>query len=120
MPKPTEVVKNPLDEWVSEKDTQIEKEPTPIELMINEMLGTNNIEIKTDLTDQLIVALTKGTIFADRYKSDLMSKLVLTISKYRISKGRKGRDEIKEMAKGLGSYASDETPSFMSRLFKGD
>jgi len=118
-----EIVKDVIDPtraWLTKDEMKVEKDPTPIEIMIGEMIGTDNIEIKTDLTDPLIIALTKGTIFAERYKSPIMAKLVLIVSKYRISRNRKGREEIKEMAKGLGSYAMEDTPSFMSRLFKGD
>jgi hypothetical protein len=119
MPNP-ETFKDPMGAWQSQNEMEVVKEDTPIETMIKEMIGTDNIEIKTDLTDQLIVALTKGTIYADRYKNDLMGKLVLVISKYRISRNRKGREEMREMAKGLGSYNMEESPSFMSRLFKGE
>jgi hypothetical protein len=112
--------KDPLNMWQTKDDLKVEKEPTPIELLINEMLGVNNLEMKTVLNDPLIIALTKGTIFADRYKSPIMEKLVMTVSKYRISKNGKGRDDIKEMAKGLGGYNMEESPSFMSRLFKGE
>jgi hypothetical protein len=119
MSKPKDIG-DPLNIWTRPEEIQMEKEPTPIELMINEMLGVNNIEIKTDLTDSLIVALTKGSIYADLYDNKIMGKLVLTISKYRISRNRKGRDEIKDMARNLGGVSGDETPSFMRRLFKGD
>lgn len=111
---------DPLNAFTTMNDLQVEKDPTPIELMINEMLGTNNLQIKTDLTDPLIVALTKGTIYAKLYGNTLMASLVETVSLYRISRNRKGREEIKEMARNLGSMGMEETPSFMSRLFKGD
>ena len=112
--------KDPLSAWVSPNDIEIEKEPTPIEIMINEMLNTNNLETKTDLSDNLIVALTKGTIFADLYDNDIMRSLVKTVSLYRISRNRLGRGEIKDMAKSLGTASMEENPSFMSRLFKGE
>lgn len=111
---------DPLAVFTSPQDLEVEKDPAPIELMINEMLGTHNIQIKTDLTDNLIVALTKGSIYADLYNNKIMRSLVETVSLYRISRNRKGREEIKDMAKSLGTMVSDETPSFMSRLFKGD
>ena len=118
--QPSKEVRDPLSAWSSPQEMSVEKEPTPIELMIGEMLGRENLEMKTDLTDNLIIALTKGTIYAKIYNNELMSKLVDTISLYRVSRNRKGRDEIKDMAKSLGTAYSDEAPSFMSRLFKGE
>jgi hypothetical protein len=115
-----EKFKDPMKLWIEEDETKVEKEPTPIELLINEMLGVNNIEMKTVLTDPLIIGLTKGTIFAKRYNSPIMADLVMTVSKYRISRNGRGRDDIKVMAKGLGGYNMEEQPSFMSRLFKGE
>ena len=117
---PPKEARDPLSAWTSPQDVNVEKEPSPIELMIGEMLGRENLEMKTDLTDNLIIALTKGTIYANIYNNPLMKSLVETISLYRVSRNRKGRDEIKDMAKSLGTSYSDEAPSFMSRLFKGD
>lgn len=113
-------INDPLNSWADPNDLEVEKEPTPLETMIKEMIGVENLEIKTDLTDNMIVAMTKGNIYAKRYKNDLMSSLITTISKYRISRNRKGRDDIKEMAKGLGGYANEGGSTFMSRLFKGE
>lgn len=137
MPKPVKVDKNldyddfeeldskkpfkdPLSAWTNPQDMRVEKDPAPIEIMINEMLGRENLEMKTDLSDRLVVALTKGSIFADLFHNKLMESLVNKISLYRVSRNRKGRDEIKDMAKSLGFVLSEDSPSFMSRLFKGD
>lgn len=112
---------NPLEVFTRPQDIEVTPEPTPIELMINEMLNVNNLQIKTDLNDNLIIALTKGKIFADLYSNKIMASLVENISLYRISRNRKGREEIKDMAKSLGTYTSEENnSSFINRLFKGD
>lgn len=111
---------DPLKAWSSPHEMQLEKDPSPIEIMINEMLGKENIQMKTDLTDNLILALTKGSIYADLYKSKLMKQLVETVSLYRVSRNRKGRDEIKEMARSLSSMVEGDSPSFLNRLFKGE
>ncbi|MEM0173080.1 MAG: hypothetical protein QXI16_01075 [Sulfolobaceae archaeon] len=118
--EPTKPFKDPLSAWTNPQSMSVEKDPAPIEIMINEMLGRENLEMKTDLSDRLVVALTRGSIYANLFNNKLMGDLVNNISLYRVSRNRKGRDEIKEMAKSLGSVMSEDSPSFMSRLFKGD
>lgn len=118
--QPKAPFKDPLSVWSNPQAMNVDKEPAPIETMIKEMLGRDNLEMKTDLSDRLVVALTKGSIFADLFHNKLMESLVNKISLYRVSRNRKGRDEIKDMAKSLGTAYTDEAPSFMSRLFKGD
>ena len=118
--QPKAPFKDPLSVWSNPQAMNVDKEPAPIEIMIQEMLGRDNLEMKTDLSDRLVVALTKGSIFADLFHNKLMESLVNKISLYRVSRNRKGRDEIKDMAKSLGTAYSEESPSFMSRLFKGD
>src|SRR5690606_4883316 len=85
--------KDPLSVWSNPQAMNVDKEPAPIEIMIKEMLGRENLEMKTDLSDRLIVGLTKGSIYAALFKNDLMYSLVNKISLYRVSRNRKGRDE---------------------------
>ena len=111
---------DPLSAWTNPNQISAEQDPTPIEIMIKEMIGTENIKMKTDLTDNLIVGLTKGSIYANMFSSNIMQQLVDNVSYYRVSKGGKGRSQIVDMAKSLGGYGSDERPSFLNRLFKGE
>ena len=53
---PPKEIRDPLSVWSSPQEMNVEKEPSPIELMIGEMLGRENLEMKTDLTDNLIIA----------------------------------------------------------------
>jgi hypothetical protein len=111
---------DPLNAWTNPNQMETKQEPSPIEIMIKEMIGIENIKMKTDLTDNLIVGLTKGDIYATLFNNPIMKQLVDNVSFYRVSRNGKGRSQIVEMAKSLGSYGAEENPSFLNRLFKGE
>lgn len=111
---------SPLDAY-SKADLKIKEKPSPTEQVVKEILSTRNIKTKTDLNDNLVVALTKGTIYASVYKSPLMQMLVDNVSLYRVSLKRQGRTELKEMVRSLSSVVEEEkrNMSVNQKLFGG-
>lgn len=110
MPSPLDKLNNPI---------KVEKDNTPAELLVKEMLSIKGIRTKTDLNDGLVVALSKGTIFSKKYKSKTMDMLVGLIAEYRVSRNREGRKEMKEMVRSLANPIEMENPklSLKTRLF---
>lgn len=107
---PIKDMTNPIID-VDQKDV-----PTISEVVLKELLSEKSIKIKTDLNEAQIKALTKGTLYADLYKSKLMKSLVKNISLYLVSKNRLGRKELVEMAQSHNTELELE-PTISQRLF---
>lgn len=73
-----------------------------------EIYSVKNIELKTELNDSQIMAFSQGRAFANRYKVPLLAEFIKNISKYSISKNRKGRKEFSEISKANLQMASGE------------
>ena len=85
--------------------------------IIDEVFSKEDIEVKTDLNNQQIVAFSKGKLYSDRFKSPLIGKLVDHLAIYSVSKDRKSRKEFTEISKALNSMTNDEeNPRIRDRL----
>lgn len=88
-----------------------------------EIYSTKNLELKTELNDMQIMAFSQARAFAKRYKVPLLEEFVKNISKYSISRSRKGRKEFENIAKANFQMVSGdvgEDRSIPQRLgFKG-
>lgn len=112
-------VPSPINQLTS--PIKLQKDTLPSELLVKEMLSVKGIRTKTDLNDGLIVALTKGTIYAKIFKSKNMTDLVNLIAEYRVSRNRLGRTEMKDMIRSLSNPMEfDGKPTLSERLFKGN
>jgi len=85
--------------------------------VFNEMLSSKKIELKTDLTQRQINAITRGLLFSKRYNSKLMADLCTTQMKLLVSKGRKGRQEMTQMSQNLHSNEEVQKQSPLQKLF---
>lgn len=75
----------------------------------DEIFSFEKLEAKTDLNDSQIMAFSQAMAFADTYKLPLLVTFVENISKYSISRGRKGRKEFSDIAKAnLNMAQTDE------------
>lgn len=120
--KQVELLPDPiLEKTLNNSNIEIEETDNSQDLVIKTMLSLNDIETKTDLNDALVLSLTKGAIHRDIFNCKPMELLVNYVYKHRISKGREGRKELKEMAKSLGGgFGMDEgSVSPFDRLVKG-
>lgn len=85
--------------------------------IIDEVYSTDNIEVKTDLTPDQIIAFTRGKLYHKKFGSELMLNTVNELAIYSVSKDRKGRKEFTEISKALNSREADETdPRIRERL----
>jgi phosphatidate phosphatase APP1 len=91
-----------------------------LEMAIKEVYSKKNIELKTDLNDNLIKALTRGKMFYKQYGIKIMNDLVQTVMELRVSKDRKGRQEFTKIVQSMNSYQDMEgKPTLNERLFGG-
>lgn len=80
------------------------------------ILQDDNIEMKTDVNQRQINAITKGLLFAEQYDSPLMLALCKTQMKLLVSKGRKGRTEITQMTQSINTHDEGNLKSLKDRL----
>lgn len=67
---------------------------TALEEGLRMMFEPENIEMRSDVSPPLILAMSRGEIYVDRFKSKVMDKFMTAILVRSVSKGRKGRGEL--------------------------
>lgn len=77
--------------------------------LLEEIYSTNNIDIKTDLNQRQVNAITKGKLFATTFNCDIMMNLCNLHETLLISKNRAGRKEFIEMSKSVTNSDTEET-----------
>lgn len=81
------------------------------------ILQDDNIEMKTDVNQRQINAITKGLLFAQQYDSKLMKDLCDIHMKLLVSKGRKGRTEITQMTQSINTQDDSMVKTLKDKLF---
>ena len=86
--------------------------------IVEEIFSTNNIDMKTDLNQKQINAITKGKLYAEHFGSKLMFDLCNLHETLLVSKSRAGRKEFIELTKNVigASEPMDFAPSIKERL----
>jgi hypothetical protein len=69
--------------------------------IIDEIYSKKNIEVKTDLSIRQIMAISKGLLFADRYKCKIMRDFCNKIMILSVSKDRKSRKEFTDISSSM-------------------
>jgi hypothetical protein len=77
--------------------------------LLEEIYSTNNLDIKTDLNQKQVNAITKGKLFATTFNCDIMMNLCNLHETLLISKNRAGRKEFIEMSKSVTSADTEES-----------
>jgi len=83
---------------------------------MEEIFSNDNLEMKTDLTQKQINAMTKGLLFAKEFKNNLMRDLVNKMMRLLVSKGRKGRAEFIQMTQQINNQAPQQNEGIAKRL----
>jgi len=85
--------------------------------VVDEVFSVNNIDMKTDLNQRQINAITKGKLFASQFNCEIMMNLCNLHETLLISKSRAGRKEFIELTKSITSSDQfDGVPSIKERL----
>ena len=88
--------------------------------VIDGVMATHGISVRTVLEDKHIVALVRGRIFAERHNSQLMEQLCQYLQEARISKDGRGRKDLIATMKAAVSNpeeSGDKGPGRFSRFF---
>ena len=83
--------------------------------VVDEVFNTNNIDMKTDLNQRQINAITKGKLFASQFNCEIMMNLCNLHETLLISKSRAGRKEFIELTKSFDT-TEELQPSIKERL----
>lgn len=85
---------------------------------IENLYNTDNLELKTDLTNRQISVYTSGLVFAELTGNDVIKSYIKNMMLLNVSKNRGGRKEFKDIVTGIGrmNNESDITPSVSDRL----
>lgn len=87
-------------------------------LMLQEVYSKKDIEMKSELNDSLIRAVTKGILYSQHFNVPIMHDLCTKLLELRVSKGRGGRKEFVDMARSMNSREeSISQPDITRRLF---
>lgn len=89
------------------------------EKLVQEVFSKEDAELKSDLNDAEIIALTKADIFAEYYDSSLIEKLKRSFLLLKVSKKRQGRGEFVKIAQAVIAPQQEEQPTIPERLFGG-
>jgi len=90
-------------------------EENPQLLLIKENYNPENIEMKTDLTEDAVRDFARGNIFADHYGCDILRDYMTGFMTMMVSKGRKGRSESIEMARATQPRIDGDDPNSPKR-----
>lgn len=96
-----------LSKTTPDKLTDEEEREQYFDVLLKEFYETKNMRLKSDLTKEQIFLLTRASVFADVYKSEIMSKTIEYILEYAVSKDRKGRLEFNEIFKFANDLKTD-------------
>lgn len=86
--------------------------PDPLDTLMSE----ENINMKTELTEGLIMAIAVAEVYADEFQIPQLKSVCHKMKTMRVSLGRKGRMEIVEAIKGHPPPAMDDPASFAQRF----
>lgn len=87
--------------------------------VIDQLFSTDNIDVKTEYNDRQIVALTKAEIFAIKYNSDVLKRVVKLIPLKSVSKSRGSRKEVVAITQALNNIIlneDDQRPTLKERF----
>lgn len=86
-----------------------------LEKALDELFSTEGIDLKSDISNIQISAITRGYIFADVYKCKFMGDLVRHILELSVSKNRQGRGEFVKVLQSANNQQEEPPLKLMRR-----
>jgi len=100
----------------NENNEERSKQEIKIEYLLREGFNRDNLEMKSDLNPRLIKAIAKAKMHANIFADSLIDMLCSEVMVLNISKERKGRKELTDLAKMLATDQDQEGQGVLSRL----
>ena len=102
------------------KEENSEPKETVLEVTLKELFSYDKLEMKSDLSQDLILAMSRGKVISKKFKCPELDNLMDNILKLSVSKDRKGREEMVELARNSIDPMDDNgSESMFKRLFNG-
>lgn len=89
---------------------------TAVEEAIKMLYERENIEMRTDLSPPMILAMSRGDVFVKLFKSDVMNSFMESVKVLSVSKGRKGRGELVSLVRNAQEIEDVPDLSFRERI----
>jgi hypothetical protein len=86
-----------------------------LEMIFQQIYDKSNIEVKTDLNQQQINAITKALIFADKYNVGILKDIAIKHMELLISKDRQSRKEFTTISAKMNDGLMHE-PTLFDKL----
>lgn len=87
-----------------------------MEYLLKQGFSRDNIEMKTDLSNQAIKAISKGLLHASIFSDSTIKQLCETVMVLNVSKDRKGRKELTELSQVMNTPDLQTESSVLGRL----
>jgi len=113
-----EMLFNTPQENTNQEETR-SKQEIKLEYLLKQGFTRDNLEMKTDLTAKSIRAIAKGKMHSVIFNDSTLSDLCDLVMVLNVSKDRKGRKELTDLAKMLANENDEENRTFLSRLAGG-
>lgn len=104
-----------LEKPIVEKEESMSVQETALEEGLRMMFEPENIEMRSDVSPPMVLAMSRGAIYVDRFNSKVMDKFMKEILIRSVSKGRKGRGELVALVRN--SQDAFEEPENMASAF---
>jgi len=91
------------------KDTAVEK-------AIGMMFEDTDIEMRTDLSPPMILAMSRGDVFVELFNSNVMKNFMKSIKVLSVSKARKGRGELVALVRNAQEIVEEPEISALARV----
>ena len=102
------------------KEENLESKESVLEITLKELFSFEKLEMKSDLSQDLILAMARGKVFTGKFHSKELDNLMDYILKLSVSKDRKGRVEMVDLARNSQDPMDDNGDnSLFRRLFNG-
>lgn len=102
------------------KEDESENTKSALEISLDQLFSYERLEMKSDLSQELILAMARGNVISEKFKSPELKGLMDNILKLSVSKDRKGRIEMVDLARNIQDPLDDNNNMGMfSRLFNG-
>lgn len=87
-----------------------------LERALEELFSKKDIQLKTDLSQRQIIALSRGLIFAKKYNCNSMRSLINHVMELSVSKNRQGRGELVSLMQSANN--DDEVEGLKKKLLR--
>ena len=86
-----------------------------LEMIFQQIYDKSNIEVKTDLNQAQVNAITKALIFAEKYNVGILKDIAIKHMELLISKDRQGRKEFTQISSRANDMVNPE-PTLFNKL----